>query len=237
MKTLASAADGRPDRQAEIFQVALNSFLRDGYAGTSMANISHDLGGSKSTLYHRYRSKKQLFLSVLKHEVDSFFGQIAQGEPCGGDFEPALRCFCSHFAQAGRDKEIQKLHRLVIGESSRFSEIPAYYRQCVDKVLNWLAATIENAVREGHLVAEDSRAAAELLFALNMQPLFLPFFPGDFEAESQTFCERHAALVWGVFRKVYLPACECGSRRRIGEASSTPNGGERTPSPAARPIL
>ena len=47
-----------------ILDVALERFIRQGYAGTSLREIAEDLGFSKAALYYHYASKEDIFLAL-----------------------------------------------------------------------------------------------------------------------------------------------------------------------------
>ena len=49
-----------------ILETALNLFAREGYAGTSMADIAGELGITKGALYRHYAGKRDIFESILR---------------------------------------------------------------------------------------------------------------------------------------------------------------------------
>lgn len=49
-----------------IREVALELFTKKGYEGTSLANIAELVGIKKSSIYNHYKSKDDLFLTILK---------------------------------------------------------------------------------------------------------------------------------------------------------------------------
>jgi TetR/AcrR family transcriptional regulator, mexJK operon transcriptional repressor len=56
-----SRREARPEVRREIIlNVAMQSFLKHGYAGTTMSVIAETLGGSKGTLWSYYSSKEVL---------------------------------------------------------------------------------------------------------------------------------------------------------------------------------
>jgi AcrR family transcriptional regulator len=56
----------------EILQVAEQLFARQGYHVTTMEEVAEECGWSKGTLYLYFKSKEDLFFSVLFEKLDQF---------------------------------------------------------------------------------------------------------------------------------------------------------------------
>ncbi|HHH84540.1 MAG TPA: TetR/AcrR family transcriptional regulator, partial [Firmicutes bacterium] len=56
----------------EIAEIALDLFIREGYEGVSIKNITDALGITKGSLYYHYTGKEDLFLKT----IDLFLRQI-----------------------------------------------------------------------------------------------------------------------------------------------------------------
>lgn len=54
------------NRKEEILNVALHLFARDGYEAVSVSQIAGALGMTKGALYRHYKSKKDIFDSIVK---------------------------------------------------------------------------------------------------------------------------------------------------------------------------
>lgn len=52
------------DRQAQILQAAAGLFVRHGYGGTSIRDISHQVGLLPGSVYHHFPSKEDLFVAI-----------------------------------------------------------------------------------------------------------------------------------------------------------------------------
>lgn len=61
------------DRQKKLLNTAIKVFLEHGYEGASLEKIILDAGGSRSTIYSLYGSKKGLFLACLKSLVEEVY--------------------------------------------------------------------------------------------------------------------------------------------------------------------
>ena len=58
------------DRKRELALAAYEVFLAKGYAGASMTAVAKSAGISKSSLYHHFNCKQEMFLSALTAEVE-----------------------------------------------------------------------------------------------------------------------------------------------------------------------
>jgi len=68
-----SRGPGRPAnpiQRTELVRLALESFARAGYAGTSMESIAKRAGLSKASLFHHFSSKDELYEAALATIVD-----------------------------------------------------------------------------------------------------------------------------------------------------------------------
>lgn len=183
------------ERQQLIHEVALNAFVKHGYAGASMSSIARDVGGSKTTLYSRYPSKKALFLDVLRLELDRFFANISHFPTVGLDIEQALHSHCVDFAEVAQSESAKNIYRLVMSECVRLPEIQLDYSERVDAHLAKLSAAIEASLRDVALPELDWHAAARLLFDLDMNFLYQQLQNRGRSQDASVRLEEHARSV------------------------------------------
>ncbi len=62
----------KEQHRLEILQVAEQLFARQGYHVTTMEEVAEECGWSKGTLYLYFKSKEDLFFSVLFEKLDQF---------------------------------------------------------------------------------------------------------------------------------------------------------------------
>src|ERR1700691_2329411 len=84
------ARTGRDEKRDAILRIALESFLTDGYAATSMSSIAAKVGGSKATLYNYFCSKEELFSTVIGEKCKDFHDLLFESEPHDADIRTAL---------------------------------------------------------------------------------------------------------------------------------------------------
>lgn len=73
------------DTRQRILGVALELFGERGYAGSSIADITHRLGISKAALYHHFAAKDDILQALLTEPVARFrrLAGTAAGRPAG----------------------------------------------------------------------------------------------------------------------------------------------------------
>lgn len=59
---------GEKDLRIRIKEVAVEHFNRNGYHGTTIRNIAHEVGCSLPMIYYYYKSKKELFNDIIRND-------------------------------------------------------------------------------------------------------------------------------------------------------------------------
>lgn len=158
LSPLSRREANREARREAILDVAKHSFLDNGYAGTTMSGIAAELGGSKGTLWSYFPSKEALFGAVIDRATRQFRQQLTVILNPDDGLETALRRFCAEFLGKVSSPEAIALHRLVVGETSRFPELGSIF--------------YERAPRQTHLLLGDFIAAAQANgMLLGIEPL------------------------------------------------------------------
>jgi AcrR family transcriptional regulator len=178
----------RQSRREAILEVAAQSFLESGYAGTTMSAIATRLGGSKGTLWSYFGSKELLFAAVIDNATEVFRAQLSLILNPHDEVEIALRRFCEEFLRKVTSPQAIRLHQLVVGEASRFPEIGRIFHNRAPRMTHALLAEyLDGAMTRGLLHREDPLRSAQQLIALCMagshQPLLLRIVD---EADAQT---------------------------------------------------
>lgn len=161
---------GSPVKRAAIVGAALEAFLQEGFARTSVDTIATKAGVSKRTIYDYYLDKEQLFLSVIQEAgatqsaefadlLDRTLGQVH-------DLEAALLAFGREFAHTVvRCPERSAIRRLMIAEAVHFPEL-LDGRRPVEPAHRALAARLARLGEQGLLDVPDPIVAAEHLGVL-----------------------------------------------------------------------
>lgn len=159
----------RQSRRETILDVAQGSFLDQGYDGTTMSGIAAELGGSKGTLWNYFPSKEALFAAVVDRATQKLRKRLTVILNPDDGLEVALRGFCEQFLVKVTSDESVALHRLVLGETSRFPELGRiFYERAPRQTQLLLAEFIAGAQVRGQLLGMEPLRAAQHLIWLCM---------------------------------------------------------------------
>lgn len=90
---------GYDDQREMILEHAAQLFANRGYSATSMNQVAEACGFSKALLYHYYRDKYSLLVSIAENHVSRLEGLVADVEAQKLDAEAHLRELIRRFVQ------------------------------------------------------------------------------------------------------------------------------------------
>ena len=159
----------RERKRRQILDIAREIFLRDGYAGASMSEISTCVGGSKGTLYAYFASKSDLFRAVLEDFLTRHEAEISGTIVAGGPPGEVLRAFSQRFLEVLLRPENVALMRLVYAEAGRSPEVgQAFYDSGPANAELHLAGYLRGAIEGGYLRSDtDPVIAARQMILLS----------------------------------------------------------------------
>ena len=106
-------------RQA-ILENAYRLFRAQGFDGTSMADITSQVGGSKATLYSHFPSKEELFVECMMAALENYMSDTLKHlDASRSDPEAALRNFGTSVLNFICSPEQVEVRRLMIAEAAR----------------------------------------------------------------------------------------------------------------------
>jgi AcrR family transcriptional regulator len=115
------------EKNASILDGAMQVFLEQGYAGTTMDRIAAAAGVSKPTIYNHFQDKEDLFNSLMEKLVREKEWAKIPLELLNLPAEPAtfvLKRIANEMLNSCKEpSEMNTFYRLVIGESGRFPEL------------------------------------------------------------------------------------------------------------------
>jgi AcrR family transcriptional regulator len=126
-----------PEKVEAILAGAMQEFLTNGYAATTMDKVTAAAGVSKTTVYSYFQDKETLFIALIEQlaqkKCRAIFNpqdpQLLKGEP-----EVVLRYLASNILeQINHEQEVLNLVRLIIGESGRFPLLAQEFVRNIDK--------------------------------------------------------------------------------------------------------
>jgi TetR/AcrR family transcriptional repressor of mexJK operon len=167
-------ADSESPKHQLVLEAATSLFMAHGYGAVSMDAIARVAGVSKATLYAHFSSKDQLFATIIGEACRQ---KIALGEllPADAtDVRAALTAFGGRLLRFFLEDRALAIHRVVIGESTRFPELGrAFYDNGPAALLRTLGAWLAEQGDAGRLAMADPIMAAEQLVGMLRTSLFL----------------------------------------------------------------
>lgn len=162
-----------------ILAAAAEVFLEAGFEGASMAEIAKRIGGSKATLYGYFKSKEELFVSVMHDEASKYFDPVfAALSKDIDDLPKALQAFGEKLMEfVCSDTTIQTL-RAVIAESGRTDIGQRFHEMGPRSGAEQIAALLERQIEAGLLRKADPMLMSNQLKALLDCELVTPLLYG-----------------------------------------------------------
>ncbi|MDS3860252.1 TetR/AcrR family transcriptional regulator [Thermosynechococcaceae cyanobacterium BACA0444] len=126
------------DKAEQILTGAMQAFLAQGYAGTSMDRVAAAAGVSKATVYSHFQDKERLFQALVRRMAKRKFSEVftdmddpkLEGDPLV--VFPAMGR--TIMARMLADSEHLDFMRMVIGESGRF---PQLAKACIQNLTKY----------------------------------------------------------------------------------------------------
>lgn len=146
----------------QVLDGAREIFLRDGFEGASVDEISRAAGVSKATLYSYFPDKRLLFLEVAKAECRAQSSEAARRIEASGEIRDVLRDAASRMIRFFMSPVGMQVYRIVVGESQRFPEVGReFYAAGPAMVHDLLRQFLKRAVDDGRLAIDDIDLAAD----------------------------------------------------------------------------
>ncbi len=209
----AEPPDGRGRRRSSrkrdaIMDAATETFLREGYIGTTIDAVAARAAVSKPTVYNHFADKRQLFTAIVLRIIDQvgvpFYTWVEDGMNHTTDLESSLYELACKLVSIVQEPRLLELRRLVIGEAARFPDLGrTYVERGPGRTVTTLSALFERLTREGKLRIDDPTLAAQYF---NWLVLSIPVNRAMFDADAtftETQLDRYAADGVRIFLAAY----------------------------------
>jgi AcrR family transcriptional regulator len=207
-----SKSDGK--RRA-ILESAYRLFRKRGFDGTSMADITTEVGGSKATLYSRFSSKEELFVECMMAAVENYMpGTLSHLDASRGDPHEALCNFGASVLHFICSREQLEVRRLMIAEAARSGTGKLFFDK-ISALRSQVSSFLADCMASGTLRRDDPALAAEhfgaLLEAEILEPLLLRVREAAPEERETAQAARRAVAA---FLRAYAPGLSAGPGSR-----------------------
>ncbi|WP_164871498.1 TetR/AcrR family transcriptional regulator [Paracoccus sp. Arc7-R13] len=158
----------KPGRKLEqVRDGAAVVFLRDGYSGASVDDISREAQVSKATLYSYFPDKSVMFREVVRAAIADIPSQVSFEQFRNGKADKALPKVLTALVEWASSKPSLSLLRLMTAEALRFPQDAAEYERAVHIcITNPLAEMIDGWIKLGQIKAHDFDFSARQLVAM-----------------------------------------------------------------------
>ena len=160
---------GRPKQpiaRPVLLAKARAAFAEAGYAGASMGLIAERVGLRKSSLFHHFGSKEQLYLEVMEGLLAEL-GALLPAAMSRTTFPERLDCLSELVSGylGAHPHAARLLVRELVGHGA---VLPEGIRDSVTAVLQATAAFIEQGMEEGAIPPQDPRQVAVSLIGVHL---------------------------------------------------------------------
>jgi TetR/AcrR family transcriptional repressor of mexJK operon len=196
-------------KRSAILEAAEQVFLRDGYLGANMDELTALSGVSKQTVYAHFGSKEGLFVELVESMTrgagDDVHTDALPDPSSRDDLRTALTDYAVRQLTAVMSPRILRLRRLVIGEESRFPELArVLWENGPARAVEALAEHVARLTDLGWLATADPHAAATYLNWLVMgEPVNRAMLLGDEALPDATATREHCGEAVRIFLAAY----------------------------------
>jgi AcrR family transcriptional regulator len=192
-------------RQA-ILENAYRLFRAQGFDGTSMADITSQVGGSKATLYSHFPSKEELFVECMMAALENYMSDTLRHlDASHGDPEAVLRNFGTSVLNFICSPEQVEVRRLMIAEAARSGTGKLFFDK-IAALRSQISSFLAACMAAGLLRQDDPDLAADHLGALLeaeiLEPLLLHAREAAPDEEETALAARRAVAA---FLRAYAP--------------------------------
>src|SRR5687768_17091811 len=128
MPTRSSRSDPAPQgrsasKRHAILAAAIDAFVSDGFAATSMDDVARAASVSKPTIYHHFGDKEGLFRAAIRSalaDTDARTHDLVAALPRTEDLRGDLRRFARQHLADLMDPRLIQMRRRIIAEADRF---------------------------------------------------------------------------------------------------------------------
>lgn len=191
-----------------IFDVAVDLFSRQGYAGVSIRDIAREVGIKESSIYHHFRSKEEILETILERceaataatiPTEEFAVELlAAMEP-----EEFFRRGMERTLRFGTAPEMEKILRIVINEQFRSKRARELVLKTIHGPLAFTEQVLERLIAAGRVKPLDPRLlAAEYQYPVNAMSLeyLLVKYDGGETAPIERRIAEHISFFWNTVK-------------------------------------
>jgi len=211
--TRASGPDGvsarqlqRRDKTRQIVSAATEIFLQEGFAAASMDKIVERASVSKRTLYNYYRSKDEIFVSVMRSLLGSIFDNFSPERAGPADLAEQLRLVGRELLRLANAPTTLSLFRIIASEAQRFPKLAAeFFEQSFENVIEGIASILDRENGKSGVDIPDPRQAGEYYLDLLTGTAYLRVVFGTAPPLGEKSISQRTDRALRYFFEAYVP--------------------------------
>lgn len=163
---------GRPTKaeaaelDARVLDGARALFGERGIANSSVDELAVALGVSKHTIYRRFPNKASLLEAVVERDIDRFRKELSAAGAESTDALESVRLTALRYFRYGSSRGYATFYLSLSAEASVSAELRSRLAGWTKHALEPLVAAVSAARSAGHLQAESTSVACEILVDL-----------------------------------------------------------------------
>ncbi|WP_026876400.1 TetR/AcrR family transcriptional regulator [Jiangella gansuensis] len=196
-----------------ILDAAREVFLRRGFGPAGVDEIAAVAGISKVTLYKYFAGKEQLFLAVIRRDIETaerMSDDHLEVLASTTDLDRDLRAFAKEFVTTVTDPQLLRMRRIVAAEAERFPEVARAWDERARVRGQQTLARLFAALAQRRLLDGDMSVAAEQFLWLL---LGAPFNTALFDPARVPFDDRELTAHADAAVRTFLAAYRAGGNR------------------------
>lgn len=134
---MSSTVDLEQDKQSAryaILEASARAFQQNGYQSTSMDDIANEAGVARRTIYHHFKSKKQILEAACIEQAQLFLKEVKQEVEASNDFPTyVVECLLYVIDKAPKSN----LFMLDIAQGTGFDPIALYFNNAT-LIQDWI---------------------------------------------------------------------------------------------------
>lgn len=176
------------EKRNQILKAAQVAFLKSGFDGTSMDEISHMAGVSKGTLYVYFRNKEDLFATFLAFIQENVFQETYADLNPDADFKLNLERLACSYLDLVLTPDNLALFRVVVSGSTKFPHLgKLFFEAGMQTIVGRLQDILQrHAINSGSRIEDAALASAHFfgsLYASAVFPTAIGQMPAPLDAE------------------------------------------------------
>jgi TetR/AcrR family transcriptional repressor of mexJK operon len=187
-----------------ILKSAMQLFLKNGYANTSMDAIAAHAKVTKQTVYSHYKSKDVLFSYMIAMLCEKYH----DAKPLSQDSEQPVEALLYQIGilllNMLTSKDVVAATRLVIAEAHHHPKLAErYYQDGTQRLITMLAQFLAAKNKRGKLHISDTASAASYFFALLKGRYYLRMLLGIKPIPPESAKRAHVRETVTIFMHLY----------------------------------